>query len=110
MALSRYIEKKYGMPTRAVENPVVAALGTTAAEVLRNNPDRLAFLVINLSANTIYLSLTRSVGSTRGIRLGPNGGHVAFNADEDGDIVGYAWYGVATGAASAIYVLETEAS
>jgi len=100
--------KRFGFPTRAVENPVVAAVGTTAAEILKNNPDRVFFLVVNLSTNIVYVGLASDVSATKGIRLDANGGFVSFSVEEDGEAVAYQIFAIATGAASAIYVLEIE--
>jgi len=100
--------KRFGFPTRPVENPVVAAVGTTAAEILRNNPDRVFWLVVNLSANVVYVGFSGDVSSTKGIRLDAYGGWTSSSVEEDGEAVTYPVFGIATGAASAIYVLEIE--
>jgi len=100
--------KRFGFPTRPVENPVAASVGTTAAEVLRNNPDRVAWLVVNLSANVVYVGFSGDVSSSKGIRLDPNGGYTSMSVEEDGEAVAYPVFAVATGADSAIYVLEIE--
>ena len=100
--------KRFGFPTRAVENPVVEVVGTDVAEVLKNNPDRVFWLVINLSGNVVYVALSEDVSTTKGIRLDANGGWTSMSADEDGEAVAYTVYGVATAAASAIYVLAIE--
>lgn len=101
-------EKRFGFPTRALENPVVSSVGTSAIEILRNNPDRVFWLVVNLSANTVYVALSEDVSATKGIRLDANGGFASFSAEEDGEAVAYAVHAIATGAASNIYVLEIE--
>ena len=108
MGAREFTLKRFGFPTRAVENPVVAEVGTTAAEILKNNPDRVFFLVVNLSANTVYVGLASDVGATKGIQLDANGGFVSFSVEEDGEAVAYQIFAIATGAASAIYVLEIE--
>ena len=100
--------KRFGFPTRAVENPVIAAVETSVTEVLKNNPDRVFWLVVNLSVNTIYVALSEDVDTTKGIRLDPNGGYASMCAEEDGEAVAYAVYAKATAAGSAIYVLEIE--
>ena len=110
MGAREFTLKRFGFPTRAVENPVVAAVGTTADAVLRNNPDRVFFLVVNLSTNVVYVGLARDVGAAKGIRLDANGGWVSMSVEEDGEAVAYQIFAIATGAASAIYVLEMEKS
>lgn len=108
MGAREFSIKRFGFPTRPVENPVRASIGTTSELVLKNNPDRVFFLVVNLSANVVYVALSKDVSATKGIRLDANGGFVSFSAEEDGEAVASDVYGVATGAASAIYVLEIE--
>ena len=100
--------KRFGFPTRPVENPVVNAVGVTVEEVLKNNPDRVFWVIINLSGNTVYVALSEEVSAIRGIRLDAGGGWVSMSADEDGEAVAYSVFALATGAASAIYVLEIE--
>jgi len=106
--LSELVYEKFGIRTRAKVNPVTASLGTTATLVLKSNPNRLAWILINLSANVIYLGFSRDVSSTKGIRLNANGGLTSMIWDEDFDITGWEIYGVATGADSAIFSYEME--
>lgn len=110
MGAREFTLKRFGFPTRAVENPVVAAVGTSALTVLRNNPDRVFWLVVNLSSNVVYVALARDVSNTKGVRLEAHGGWVKMSVETDGEAVGYEVFAVATGAASAIYVLEMEKS
>ena len=98
--------KRFGFLTQAVENPAISSIGTTVDTALKNNPDRVFWLIINLSGNVVYVALSRDVSTTKGIRLDPNGGWASMSADEDGEAVAYEVFAVATAAASAIYVLE----
>lgn len=106
LQLADVLKEKFQVRTRAVENPKVTSLGTTASLVFANNPNRLAWVFINLSANVIYLSLTRDVSSTRGIRLAASGGKAGVVWDEDFQMTAWAWWGVASGTASAVYSIE----
>jgi len=108
MGAREFTLKRFGFPTRAVENPVIASVGTTAAEILRNNPDRVFWLVINLSPNVVYGALSGDVSGSKGIRLDAYGGWASMSVEEDGEAVAYPVFAIATGADSAIYVLEIE--
>jgi len=108
MGAREFTLKRFGFPTRPVENPVAASVGTTAAEILKNNPDRVFWLVVNLSANVVYMGLSGDVSSTKGIRLDTNGGWASMSVEEDGEAVAYQVFAIASGAGSAIYVLEIE--
>jgi hypothetical protein len=108
LAAAEYALKEFGFKTRAIENPLVASVGTTAVKVLNNNPDRIGWLIENLSANTIYIAYGPDVSSTKGIQIAANGGSASSVVSEDGEAVAYEVWAVATGASSAIYVLEYE--
>ena len=83
-----------------------ATVGTTAIEVFRNDGDRLAFTLINLSANVLYLAPTPSVSTTRGIRLRANGGFVNSLWNEELILVTYDWHLVADASGSAYFAIE----
>ena len=106
MSLASLLLDRFSVRTRAVENSKLSSLGTTALEVLGSNPDRLAFIIINLSANVIYLALKDDVSSSKGIRLAANGGSFSAVWDEDFQMTGWAWWGVAASGSSAIYTIE----
>ena len=55
--LDEFLYKKYGAPTRAVENSMVdpGVVGVDAVQFLRRNGNRVGFTVVNLSVNTVYL-------------------------------------------------------
>ena len=108
MGAREFSIKRFGFPTRPVENPVVDEVGTTAIVVLKNNPDRVFWLIMNLSDNIIYLALKSDVSSSKGIRLDPHGGYASMSAEEDGEAPAYEVHALATAAASNIYVLEIE--
>lgn len=105
MSLEALLKRQFGVRTRAEENPLISSLGTTAAKVLPNDPDRLAYLVINLSANVVYVSLHNDVADDKGIRLDPSGGMMSAIWSEDFQLVGWELWGVADGATSAIYAI-----
>jgi len=108
VGVAQYVEKELGFLTRAIENPVTNVVGTSAVEILRANPDRFQWLIVNLSANTIYVAFDKDVSSSKGILLEPNGGFASMHAREDGEAVTYPVWAIATGADSAIYVIEYE--
>lgn len=106
VTLSELLQSLYGVRSRTVENPETATVGVTVVNILRNNPNRLSFTIFNLSANNIWIGPKNDVSSTKGIWVSPNGGSVTLMWDRDFEIVGAAWYAIAAGAGSAIYLLE----
>lgn len=102
------IADRYGVRTVSLDNPEISTIGLTAARVFKNNPRRLALVVINLSANAMYLALTLDVAATKGIYLAPNGGSVNMTLDDDFELVEREWWIIAAGAASSLYSLSVE--
>ena len=88
------------------EPEATATVGTTISSIVESNPDRLGLLILNLSTNTVFVAIENNPSATNGIRLGANGGSVAFNVTDDGMIQTRAMFALATGAASSVYVLE----
>lgn len=105
-----YLEKEYGARTNTKENPVVDAelIGTTAEMLLRHNPNRIMWIVINLSPNSIYLGFNGGVNSTKGMLLDPNGGERSSWTKEDAGLTQKEIWGIANDANSSIFVLEVE--
>jgi len=106
MTLHDLLIEKFRVRTRAIENPVTDTVDTTPKVVLHNNPNRLGWLIVNQSPNTVFVALSNQVSATRGVRLDPNGGFCSMTWSEDFHAVAWAIWAVATGANSSIYVLE----
>lgn len=105
-ALEKVLQDRFGINTHSNENPVVAAFGVAAVIFLRNNPDRLAWTLVNLSANPAYVGLTNLVAATNGIYVPANGGALTMNWQEDFQMTGWAWWGITPAGASNIFVIE----
>lgn len=104
MPLADLLMERFKVKTRAVRDPLgVGAIGADAALILANNPNRLGFVIMNLSAETVYIDLTQAVsaalGFEVGLRLDPNGGFITMIWDEDFQMTAWAWWSAATGAA-----------
>lgn len=87
-------------------NPETDTVGTTPVTILRNNPNRVAWVIVNLSLNDVFILPAEDPSATKGIRLGPSGGSASANWLEDMELVAWEWKAVASGAGSAILVLE----
>ena len=96
--------RKFGGLVAPVEsNPTV---GVAAAQLLGANPERVSVLFLNLSANSVYLSPKPNAATTNGIYLAANGGVFSTNADDDGVFPATAFYAIAGGAGSQMYILQ----
>jgi hypothetical protein len=100
------IHDKYGVSTRLALDPVTNTVGATAVLIAPNNPNRLELLMINLSALTVWVKPKNDVSASSGLVLGPNGGYVEFDWDDDYDLVGYEWWAIASGAGASILTME----
>ena len=109
MALHRYVERKFGVATRSypIADPVKCE--TTVTVILPNNPDRLAYLLVNLGEKDMYVAWDRGVLATHGVYVAPNGGSFSLLVDEDGELVGYELFGISITEANDIFTMVTEA-
>jgi len=97
------LRTRYNVNVTDYENPLITSVGVTPLQIVNNNPRRLGLIIINLSANIIYLSRTPSVSATNGIVLSSGGGNVAMTFEDDYVLPAKEWWVVASGGASAIY-------
>lgn len=104
--LSDLVREKLGVPTFTNQNPEVTTVGTTAATLLRQNPNRVAFVFINLSTVDIFVRPLQTPSSTAGIRIGPSGGSLIVTWEEDFDLTGLEWLAIADAAASTVFTIE----
>ena len=95
----RYQGKTY-IQERAV------SIGTTRSIILDNNPNRLAWDLINTSLIEIRISNSPDLASTTGFLLSPSGGEIGMNYQEDGEGSGYAVYAISTAAGATAWIRE----
>lgn len=107
MPLDTLLRERFKVRTRAVENPVRASVGTTALEILHNNPNRYAWVIVNTHATqTLHLALTNEVTQATGIRLDAAGGSASMVWDEDFQATGWAIWGIGSGDDTTFYSYE----
>lgn len=106
MNVADLIQKRFGILTRANPNPLVEEVMIARTQLLRNNPNRLAWIAVNLSPQNIWLALDMEVGEDHGILLTPNGGSVSFIYEEDFEACCWEVFAVAGADNSDIFILE----
>lgn len=104
--LKELLEAKLGVRTFTRINRATSTVGVSIQQVLRQAPNRVAAVLVNLSVNTIYISPDNVPSATHGIRLGPSGGSLVLKWDEDFSLCGYEWNALASAAASDIFIIE----
>lgn len=105
MTLKDLLNRQFGVKTRSVINPLVSTLTGGVDQVLSNNPNRLAWLIMNLGANAAYGSYLRDPSSTKGFMLSALGGTASTIWNEDFELVGQEVFVKGT-AGDTLYIVE----
>jgi hypothetical protein len=105
MTVQSLLNNLYGYKTRSVINRETAAIGVAAVRILKTDNTRASVLIVNNSANTIYVLNSPNVSSSRGIVIPPSGS-LLLQWFEDGMLGVDEWYGISSGAASSVTILE----
>jgi len=92
--LRALISRQFNVRTQREAISLTLTVATTATQVLKNNPNRLAFILVNLSANVGYFAPVQTVSSSAGIRAAASGGSFAFIWNEDFDLVALEWFAI----------------
>jgi len=104
--LASLLQAQLGAATFTATNRELSSVGATAARLLRQSPYRASFLVINLSPDTLFCGPFVDVSTTKGVRLGPNGGSLVVRWHEDFSLVSYEWFVISDGVASRLLTME----
>ena len=90
----------------ATDSEVTSAqAGVASARLMRQDGNRIAWLLQNLSAANLVIRLDREATLTAGIILAPNEWR-SMVYHEDFDLVGREWHVIASAAAADYYLLE----
>jgi len=104
MSVREIIRERFKGPTKPVPQDV--SVQTTLTEIMRNNPDRFAWVMVNTSANRGHFGFDREVSATHGFALEASYGVVSAVWEEDGEMTTYAVFGYNEVAAGTWYVVE----
>lgn len=88
-----------------VDNPL-SVVGV--ANLLRPDPERILWFVVNLSANDMYLGFTEDTGSAKGILLSANGGFVSTAVIEDFELTTLPMYVYSLVADNQLYMVHVK--
>ncbi len=100
--------RKYNVGIRLESAPITQAITTTAKQVLKANPDRVALTLVNLGAQIAYLHIDNKVSSSLGLYLDKSGGAISMTLEVEGELVCSEWWVEGAGATN-VYVIATEA-
>lgn len=74
--------------------------------IARNNPGRLALIIINLGTAAVFVAPQGAASSTRGIQLGASGGSVSMNWRDDGALPSLEWHGQSGTDNQSLFIME----
>lgn len=100
------IEDELGVNVGINENPELTQIGTSAAILFRQNPNRVAAVVVNLSNNVLFVSPGGGVSTSKGIRLGANGGSMSLSWRDDFTLPAKEWTIISDVGTNNLYSLE----
>ena len=87
-------------------NPETSDADLADKTLFRANPNRLAFVVVNLSTGVIFIAPLGAAASTRGIRLNANGGLIAMDYESMFQAVAYEWHVIGDADNLALFSME----
>lgn len=103
--LADLIERRFGCKVYPEFMPKVEAITTTEKQILKTNPDRVSFLLLNLGTAVCYVHFKSDVSASLGVYLDKNGGFWEAPFDIYGELIGYEWWCEGT-AGTNIYIVS----
>ena len=107
-SLSELIEREYGVKTSYRINPLNDECDIAVTPLLASNPKRISFLILNLSANNMFVTPDSRPSAARGILLAANGGSLTLNYRDDFETATLSWSGSAAANNSDVFIIETQ--
>lgn len=104
MNVQDLIKEKLGVSIVEYTNREVSQIPAVAGRILSPHAGRLGFLLVNLSANDVYIGPFPDVSASKGIFVSPNGGSVSINYLEDFTLGTKDWYGVSAIASNCLII------
>lgn len=105
-SLADLIQNRFGAKTDFRVSDPVFNVDIAVTAILPVNPKRFGMVIVNMSANTIYVSPDNHPTNNHGWVLVPNGGTIHFNWIEDFQLCMLPMYGTATANNSECFWLE----
>lgn len=96
-------EKFKGSVTLRTTTPTI---GLIPAQIIPNNPDRVSFVISNVSGIDIRVGWNQQITVGLGILVPASGGWIQGEVERDGGVIGWAVFGVSTVDPTQLYVIE----
>lgn len=81
------------------------AVPTTGAQLIENDPERVAVTFINLGTDFVLIRPKGAASAGAGIQLNAGGGIASLNIRDDGMLTTFDWYAVSNTGSQNVYVL-----
>jgi hypothetical protein len=104
MTLQELLIGQFGVSQTDLRESFIA-VGTSSTLILPNDPNRIGFIISNLSTNTCYVGMANAVTSTTGLILGGSN-NLTSNWRDDFNTVGFQRYAISPSGTSNFYVAE----
>src|SRR6267378_1336976 len=100
------LQNRLGVPTTPVHSGVLL-LGTAQQSVLKNDPSRVSFIMVNTGAVPAFVLPAggNPLIGNNGIRIEANGGALVTKWEDDGEMVAYEWFGFSVGGIALLVIV-----
>ncbi len=102
------IQERYGVRCQEYFNPITNQVDIAPTKIFSNNPRRIGSIVVNLSANSIYVAFSNQVSAAYGIWLAPNGGSYVLMIKDDFTLCTMEMWGMSSVDNQAIFTISIE--
>jgi hypothetical protein len=102
------IQYLLGIPRAPLCSVTSPSVGTTAAQILPNDPASILTTVINVSANNCFILWDGTVSTSKGIELLSGGGSYSVNVRDDTVLPAYPHWAVCSGSSSSLTVVRCD--
>ncbi len=106
VSLHNLINQRFGVRTRSVDNREATAITITSQVIARNDSARLALNIVNQGQQVVNVRNQDAPTAAIGYSIGPNGGSLTLNLDEDFNMVGHEWQAITPSGTSTLFVQE----
>jgi len=102
------LTNEYGVNVHPSNESGTYAVGTTAGQILSNNPNRVGLTFVNPGTINVLLFFGKNPTANFGILLAGGGGTLSLNWRDDMTMIPWDWYAIAPGGATNITVASLE--
>jgi len=101
------LRNRLGVPTTPVHSGFLL-LGTGQQTVLKGDPSRVSFIMVNTGAFPAFVLPAggNPLTGTNGIRIEANGGALVTKWEDDGEMVAYEWFGFSVGGIALLVIVS----